>query len=316
MAKRLIILTNCSERKRQGQDALRLAEIEAPLPEKARRWCKRLSSFQDRTMPAVDRYQGDHWSASLAVVRKAEQAGWDAELWVASAGYGLIPDRAPIRAYAATFAPGHPDGVAKGTSGTPREAAKEWWSRLGKWPGPCPGAPRTLEALAAQNPDASWLIMMSPTYLDALSEDLLAARAMMNQPAGLLLVSGHPGPSDHRFSSHWIPTYEKCRRELGGSCTSLNARLGGHLVRTYAPDQWSCEDIREKMIFWMNLLDFLEKPDRTPMSDQEALSFIRKRLRSDAFLSHTALLKELRASGRACEQKRFRSLFQAVQGGL
>ena len=313
MNNRLIVLTNCSERKRDGGNSQHLSAYKGSLGQKARRWCNLLARPSSDRIPAIERYQGDHWTASLRLLRKAEKAGWETDLWVASAGYGLIPAHAPILPYAATFAGNHPDSVAAGTSYFPKEASRQWWSYLSEWEGPMAGSPRTLEDLAAQYPEAAWLVLMSPTYLEALTEDLLAARGEMTHPDRLLVVSGAPGPSDPKLVPHWVPSLEICRGVLGGSCSSLNARVAGHVASSYSPDQWTSEVIQPQMNLWMAGLDPIERPARKAISDADALAFIRKRTRQLGRTSHTALLRELRDQGIACEQKRFKALFQSLE---
>ena len=312
MNNRLIILTNCSERKRNNAQSIHLSDFRGSLGQKAKCWCRLLARPSEDRISAIERYQGDHWVASLGLVRKAEKTGWETDLWVASAGYGLIPGHAPILPYAATFAGNHPDSVGAGTTYYPKEASREWWCYLSQWDGPVPGTPRTLEELATQNPDAAWLVLMSPTYLEALSEDLLAARAQMTRPERLLVVSGTPGPGNLGLVRHWIPALEVCRGPLGGGCSSLNARVAGHLAALYSPEQWSSDIIQPQMNLWMASLPPLDRPARRSITDREALAFIRKRRREESTTSHSALLRELRDQGLACEQKRFRGLFQSL----
>lgn len=313
MAKKLVIITNCSERKRARASAIHLSDVHDSLRERARRWCRRLEHRPGDRIPAIDLYQGDHWTAVLTLVRRAEQAGWDTNLWVASAGYGLIPAHSPLTPYAATFGTYHEDSVGKGLGRLPRDVGRAWWEALSRWAGPVPGAPRTLVELAEREPDAAWLVVMSPTYLDAISEDLVQAREALKHTKNLLLVAGTPGPNEPSLVPHWVPALEICRGALGGSCTSLNARLGGHLVSTYAPEEWDHRRIQPEMNLWMAGLQPLERPSRRSISDAEALAFIRKATRKDPSLSHSRLLRELRSQGLACEQKRFRALFLTLK---
>jgi hypothetical protein len=53
---------------------------------------------------------------------------------------------------------------------------------------------------------------------------------------------------------------------------------------------------------------------RERADDDQVRAFIRNAIRKQQDLSHTRLLREFRASGRACEQKRFRDLF-ALEAG-
>lgn len=313
MPPKLIILTNCSERKKSREVSLHLREVEDQLGAKARRWCKRLESTRALRHPAIDLYQGDHWASVLTLVRKAEQAGWDSELWVASAGYGLIPSHASVRPYAATFGANHADSVGVGTRYAPKEAAKRWWDYLSRWEGPEPGTPRSLRALAEAHPEAAWIFLMSPTYTDAVSNDLAEAMALMDDPDRVVLVSGTPGPSDPDLIRHWIPSLEICRGVLGGSCTSLNARVGAHLIQNYPPWAWSAQRIQPHANLWMASLPPLDRPQREGVTDEQARALIRKALRQNPNASHSALLRELRAAGVACEQKRFRDLFNTMQ---
>lgn len=59
-----------------------------------------------------------------------------------------------------------------------------------------------------------------------------------------------------------------------------------------------------------------EKPriSGSAMTDEEVLAFIRRRLGETQKASYTGLLRELRASRRACEQSRFRKLFAQAAG--
>lgn len=309
----LIILTNCTERKRGSDQAIHLSSLVGPIKERARRWTRRLEHFSGDRVPAMDLYQGDHWTAVLGLVRRAERAGWDTELWVASAGYGLIPSHAAVLPYAATFAGGHVDSVGAGSGLGAKEAAKRWWAAMQGWQGPATGTPRTLADLAKRHPKASWLLVMSPTYLNAISEDLVEARHHLKFPDRLILVSGKPGPSEESLIPHWVPALEAGRGVLGGGCTSLNARVGSFLISHFPCDQWSAKAIQPEMNLWAASLIPTDRPDRRRLTDAKVITFIRRALRKNPDASHSNLLRALRDQGLACEQKRFRGLFKSLK---
>ena len=60
----------------------------------------------------------------------------------------------------------------------------------------------------------------------------------------------------------------------------------------------------------------LRKYDRRPMDDEEVKRFIWKSLKLDPAVSCTSLLRTLRNSQRACEQKRFKGLYWSVKDDL
>src|SRR5690606_19107620 len=110
---------------------------------------------------ALDLYAGEHWSIVRRLPPVTASGQSPVTLWILSAGYGLIPAKAKVRPYAATFSSGHPDCV--GSNGERRR----WWRTLTQWPGPKPGAPRSVEALARRDPNAAIVMAVSPPYLDA-----------------------------------------------------------------------------------------------------------------------------------------------------
>jgi hypothetical protein len=50
------------------------------------------------------------------------------------------------------------------------------------------------------------------------------------------------------------------------------------------------------------------------MSDDDVRRFVQKAMRKNGSVTQSGLLRELRDSGKACEQGRFRTLFKEVQG--
>ncbi|MEX2156705.1 MAG: hypothetical protein WD773_07675 [Gemmatimonadales bacterium] len=69
---------------------------------------------------------------------------------------------------------------------------------------------------------------------------------------------------------------------------------------------------------WAKELATMQPPapkyDHTPMSDDEVRHYISGKLDQAPSSKHTSLLRQLRDSGRACEQSRFRRLFEEVKG--
>ena len=56
-----------------------------------------------------------------------------------------------------------------------------------------------------------------------------------------------------------------------------------------------------------------QTPARKAVTDEDVRVFVRNALRANPRARHTALLREYREAGYACEQKRFGRLFKEVE---
>src|SRR4051794_9731971 len=98
---RLHIVAACSQRKRLPPPvALRLRELAGlPFDQRASAWTDRLRSVEPATCRAADLYAGDHWRHTLEAAETARRHIPRVELWVASAGYGLVSAESWLKPY-------------------------------------------------------------------------------------------------------------------------------------------------------------------------------------------------------------------------
>src|SRR5262249_26478627 len=151
-------------------------------------------------------------------------AGLTADIWVISAGYGLVSQRAHVHSYSATFGRAYVDRVANGTRDTVDSMNRAWWEQLIVWPGP-ERASRSLGMLAREDPSAGLLMIASSDYIRAVEKDLLTAAEQLDDPRRLIVVSSHEMAAG-RLSPHVICSDAKLQARLGGALTSLHARVG------------------------------------------------------------------------------------------
>ncbi|HEU4729010.1 MAG TPA: hypothetical protein VFT22_13995 [Kofleriaceae bacterium] len=148
-----------------------------------------------------------------------------------------------------------------------------------------------------------------------MADDLEDAAKRVRGRGAVILVSSKLPVRLASLKKCWLPSQAGLQEALGGALVSLHARTARHLLAMLEPKLFTKENVsamREKLEEAMG-----EKKPRvsgTGMSDDEVLAFIRKRLGELPKASHTGLLRELRASGRACEQGRFRRLFAQAAG--
>jgi len=296
------VVVTCANRKSRPIPArLQLGRVPGRTPaERARRWISRLAQAGDvPQVAAVDLYAGEHWSVARGLPA-LHRPGEVIHLWACSAGYGLIPAEAPVKPYHATLTPGQADSVP----GT----AASWWSRLSEWPGPAPEHPRTIRALVAGEPTATFMFVLSKSYLRACGADITSARESIADLDRFFVVSAGARPEGDLAAS-MVPADARLQAHFSGTRRALNARIGAHLLG---------EGIRRKEEASAHLAQLLAaqpplaRYDRKKQSDREILDIIAGRLAQAPGISANRLLREFRDAGLACEQRRFSQLYREV----
>ncbi len=309
------ILVTCTKRKRMNaQPRLRLGTVARGSPnEVASRWIERLERSSSQRFQASSLYAGDHWQISSALPFSASRAGLKAELWVLSAGYGLIRGTATVVPYSATFSVGHPDEVvARFHDSKHAGLVRQWWDALSKWAGPEKNAPRTVATLAAAAPRSPIIVVASPKYVSATLDDLLAARDALADPCSLIVVSAGcrgKGP----LSANMIDCSARLQATLGGALMSLNARVARNLIENAPPGSWTVNGFQELLQKIPAVESDCDRPSRVAVTDDDVRQYVESALHKAPASRHTTLLRLFREAGFACEQKRFGRLFMEVE---
>ncbi|HAS0799743.1 DUF6884 domain-containing protein [Klebsiella pneumoniae] len=135
-------------------------------------WLERLARARNdgAAITAGELYRGQHWSRAAAAAKRT-----GAELWVISAGLGLLHVSDPVVPYEATF------------SSMPFSHSRLWESLTA-----CPPAERryaSLRTLMQSRPDDRFVVAASPVYLRAVDSDLYAGREALCTPEQLVVVT-------------------------------------------------------------------------------------------------------------------------------
>jgi hypothetical protein len=311
----LLIVASCTQLKtRPVAPSLRLRRIAgaAGVATRAEKWRETLSTHSSETLPAASLYAGAFWSVIKKLPDIARSRGFRPQLLVASAGYGLVSEEARLQPYSATFASGH-DSVVRtfGDRQAKTTTLRTWWRLLAAWKGPRGHVgPRTLEGFAKQARDSSILVIASPEYVTAMSEDLSQTAQALQNPERLAIVSSVSGfPAE--LTAHLVPSVAALQRRLGGPLGSLHARTAKRLLEIAEPPL-NAATLAAKTRRLAREAPPRRAPKRASRTDQEVQSFIRRRTRSVDHPGCSKLLREYRDGGSKCEHSRFRSLFNEV----
>lgn len=311
------LVVSCTSRKKSVPSRdLRLRTLAGEqLPKGLQQWLARLAKDDAPGQRASDLYAGDHWRVAQAIPVESADRDLAVRLWVSSAGYGLLPDSELIRPYSATFSPGHADSVAVLAPSSPGDSVgPAWWTGLSTRPRPS-GVPRTIADLASAEPRVPIVVVASEAYITAMSSDLLEAAATL--ASGDLLSMVSIGATERRLGqlqAHLLPADARFEAVVGGIRAALNARLARFLFRRLPRGATASKGLLSRMLARAATeLPPLRHFQRERVSDDEVRKFIERGWRSTRS-SKTVLLRRFRASGAACEQRRFSSIFNEVAG--
>lgn len=303
------VVVSCAQRK-GGVPAERLQARNLPegrIDARLREWIARLERSSEPRFEARTLYKGEHWAVSAGLADGGDRPG--AELWIASAGYGLVSHRSRLVPYAATFATGAADSIVAGGLRA-SVARREWWKGMAAWGGPDPGAPRSLAALAVADPGRPLVVALGAAYLDAVAEDLLSARRELSTPALLIVISAGTRAVDG-LTDNILPVDASAETVLGGSRSSLNARIAAWVLQAGDSHHYDVGRVaalvKEKLSKGVRAT-----PRRTSQDDAAIIGMIERSLARDPSVKKSRLLRAMRDAGLACEQGRFSRLYKSV----
>lgn len=307
------IILSCTNRKRTNgcPGNRRLRDIFPAGPGlRAASWIEAVSTVPSWG-PARELYLGEYWKAGLELSAESARRR-STEVYVASAGLGLVQSDAQVPGYAATFTRGHPDSVLLGEMGSPTAVRREWWEALAEWVGPGDrGAPRRLSDLAA-TPGANLLVCVGPDYIDATADDLRDTQKVLGDDRLVIVASGD---APEGLAEAWVKCPGQLRMRFGGSMSSTGVRAARAMLERLDPDEpLGARQARGLIKVFLRNTKPLPLFGRDRLSDDDVLAWIRADAQAHPGTTNkTAALRRLRNEGRACEQSRFGRLYDAAR---
>ncbi len=311
------ILAACTDRKRvHVPNRLRLRSVaRGDSSSVAKAWCQRVTNERTETVVAGSLYAGDHWASVSKLPALVEEQGLTSKSFVISAGHGLVSVTSQIRPYSATFASSSPDSVTSRMS--KKESRKvvlqTWWNEICAMGNASVNKPRSISALARRTPTSTFVVIASPNYLLALEQDLLDALEILPDKNQLIIISSNSTILSPFIQDHIVPSVEPLQSVVGGALGALHARVASLIFRNAHRWGLRADGLRKRLKRLAASSRPVREYHRKRLSDVQVCKFVRQGLRRSSRMSCSALLQELRGSGFACEQKRFRNLFWSVK---
>lgn len=300
-----VVVTNCTARKRSKQQAVSSAEIRNvdSVRDLARRWF-RLAQGHSSATRAADLYGGRSFRDAAVA---AESCG--ADLFIVSAGFGLVSSTTALPNYALTVSQGA--GSISLKLKQFNASAIDWWKAL------CGeiGNPDPVSRLVRQRSTAVVLLALPSTYLQMVAPEL--GNLSNLELSRLRLFTSLPGQGllEPRVANCVLPYDDRLSGLQGhaGTRTDFPQRALRHFVEVLQGHQLSLQAGRTAVVRALSRHKAPSRETRVRTSDSEICAAI-KSLSTSGSLSASTLLRRLRdEQGIACEQGRFRSLWQQVQ---
>jgi hypothetical protein len=315
----LNIVASCSDTKATAPPPeLRLRSVHEESAEaRGREWLRRLElrGLHNHEAPAAKVYRGVYWSNVLRLVDTADALLYEPRLWIASAGYGLIRSDTPIAPYAATFTAGLPDSVSHDGGARGSQALRAWWKHLQAEREGDSRTCRNLADLVLAQPDSSVLVLGSPAYMDAMSDDLAAAVSHLPNPQRLVIVSSNGAIRGPALAANFVANDARLCTEFGGALVAIHAKTARFVVEHAGGEPLMAAQAAAAVSRLIDAQPAFCRPSRTPQSDEDVIEFISRELRLDSQLRPSPLLRRFRAANFQCEQSRFKALHARVTRG-
>lgn len=293
---RTVVITTCTNRKRQ-EPAERLCArtlARGEPAEVAQRWFARLSASDDPHIPARDLYCGRSF-------REAERAAAavDGDLFVISAGLGLISASTKSPAYNLTISTASPDCVLPLIGGD----AATWWAQVS-----------TRSSFATEFVDQEGLILaaLPRPYLEMVAKDW--ARWPAGRLARLRLFCKElPDNLPGGLRRTWMP-YDDRLDQVGRGRAGTQADFAQRALRHFADHIAAAGEgaagharlVAEALAGHQAP----ERPDRERMTDRALVDLITREWDAVGGRSGAMLARLRRELNVACEQSRFKDLFK------
>ncbi len=298
------IISSCTNSKKQiAVESLKIANLESDmsLDKAIQIWNNNIKKKEDTTHKALEVYKGGAWQSTIET-KDVLSVKFQTNLYIASAGYGLISSDEEICPYDSTFASSTVNSISKFINNSNSEANIRWWDSINMFDN------------SSFLEESYFFIVLPHNYLIAsqrLTQDLIKK---FNKKVFIFTANKHSTPL---FMKNNIIQFDSSFNNFeAGILSNMLQRavlwLSNEIVKKNIPLIHS--NLQDHINLEMSQYDTFTMPIRKKLTEEEILKKIEDMILIDAVKSASQGLKLFRKNGFACEQKRFGKLFKEVKG--
>ncbi|EOC0419392.1 hypothetical protein ACI0Z1_003995 [Cronobacter malonaticus] len=260
-------------------------------------------------MPVEKLYKGGHWATAISIHEK-----YPVELWILSAGLGLLKSGDKVVPYQATFAVGHKDSIPLFNElYNGKEFHQIWWSELNKHSPFQEKHPVSLTDLMKTRPDEYFIICGSPDYISAVGPDIITGLPYLHSPEKQVLIissSRVKSPLNH----YLLESNKRIAEWLNSNMLMLNIKIAQYVIEQFTREGYdNLRLLANSLNKQFYLLPAVSKKQGVRRTPEEVEAWVLQHLKEIPDTSASRALRVFRDSGNSFEEKRFRALFHTVQ---
>jgi len=245
----------------------------------------------------LELYKGVGWKATIDTYKILSNYK-KTELYIASAGYGLISHKKEIASYNATFAPRTTNSIGD------KKENIEWWDSINQF---------RVEDFSS---DSYFFIILPHNYLMATQNFI---REMIEYYGKRVFIFRATKSEVIPFMKDYIVEFDlRFNSFQTGTLSCLLSRAVVWLSKEIVTHKIPFEHHLFQKHIENKMKDYTlyKMPKREQLLEEELIKKIKNMITNEEVTSASKGLRRLRESGIACEQKRFSTLFKKVKGQL
>lgn len=275
-------------------------------------WCNALKEaiLTSATVCAEDLYKGGHWATAKAILKQ-----YPVDLWILSAGLGLLHHKDKVIPYKATFAVGYEESIPSYSHEyVGKTFHRTWWKEISERSCFKSQHPTSITELMKKNNRDFFIICGSPDYINAIELDVInGLEYLVDSKKQLLIITSKK--INNRLEGYLFKTSQKMANWLKCNMLMLNISMAKYIINDFTSSK--SNDLNEISLHISDALS--ELPEREikkgiRRSPEEVNHFILKMMHQEPGISATHALRTFRDSGNSFEEKRFRAAFKALSG--
>ena len=300
------IISSCTNSKKQiPNESLKIESFNKnmDLEDIIKIWNNNIQKQGEASYKVSELYKGGSWKASVDT-KKILCTKHRTELYIASAGYGLIHSEEKILPYDSTFASSTTNSINKFKNTSKIKANTRWWNSINTF------------SPASFSDESYFFIILPHSYLLAAQDTIKSLINTFDQKVFIFIANKHSLPEF--MSDNIIKFDSRFNSFQSGVLSNMLQRavlwLSNEIIIKGLP--LSHVALQNHIENEMLNHDTFVMPIRIKLSEEEQYKKIKSMIEEENIQSASKGLKAFRAKGYACEQKRFGKIFKDIKGGL